>query len=34
MEGRTAAFFCYGDIGGDEIDNSGRPKILQHPTGT
>ncbi len=31
MEGRTAAFFCYGDKGGDEIDNSGRPKILQHP---
>ncbi|MDQ2999987.1 MAG: NAD(P)H-dependent oxidoreductase [Fibrobacterota bacterium] len=30
MEGRTAAFFCYGDGGGDEIDASGRPKILRH----
>lgn len=30
LEGRTAAFFCYGDDGGDEIDETGRPKILQH----
>ncbi|MEP7344093.1 MAG: NAD(P)H-dependent oxidoreductase [Gemmatimonadaceae bacterium] len=31
LEGRTAAFFCYGDGGGDELDASGRPKILRHP---
>ena len=31
LEGRTAAFFCYGDEGGDEMDREGRPKILQHP---
>src|SRR5687767_3194111 len=30
LEGRTAAFFCYGDEGGDEFDETGRPKILQH----
>lgn len=30
LEGRTAGFFCYGDEGGDEIDASGRPKLLQH----
>jgi multimeric flavodoxin WrbA len=30
LEGRTAAFFCYGDQGGDELDASGRPHILQH----
>ena len=30
LEGRTAAFFCYGDEGGDELDESGRPKILEH----
>ena len=30
LEGRTAAFFCYGDLGGDEIDESGRPAVLQH----
>ncbi|HXG86894.1 MAG TPA: NAD(P)H-dependent oxidoreductase [Vicinamibacterales bacterium] len=30
LEGRTAAFFCYGDAGGDELDDSGRPKILKH----
>jgi hypothetical protein len=30
LEGRTAAFFCYGDGGGDELDESGRPKILAH----
>lgn len=31
LEGRSAAFYCYGDGGGDEIDSNGRPKILQHP---
>jgi multimeric flavodoxin WrbA len=30
LEGRTAAFFCYGDEGADEMDETGRPKILQH----
>ncbi len=30
LEGRTAGFFCYGDQGGDEMDESGRPKILMH----
>ncbi|QMU29320.1 NAD(P)H-dependent oxidoreductase [Adhaeribacter radiodurans] len=30
LEGRTAAFFCYGDEGGDEMDKTGRPKILRH----
>lgn len=30
LEGRTAAFFCYGDGGGDELDAQGRPKILRH----
>jgi hypothetical protein len=30
LEGRTAAFFCYGDEGGDEMDENGRPKILRH----
>ncbi len=30
LEGRTAAFFCYGDGGGDELDREGRPKILRH----
>ncbi len=30
LEGRTAAFFCYGDAGGDEMDDGGRPKILRH----
>jgi hypothetical protein len=30
LEGRTAGFFCYGDMGGDELDASGRPQILQH----
>jgi hypothetical protein len=29
LEGRSAAFFCYGDGGGDELDESGRPKILK-----
>lgn len=31
LEGRTAAFFCYGDGGGDELDATGRPKLLRHP---
>jgi hypothetical protein len=30
LEGRTAAFFCYGDGGGDELDEEGRPKLLKH----
>lgn len=30
LEGRSAAFFCYGDEGGDELDESGRPRILRH----
>ncbi|GAA4342543.1 hypothetical protein [Flaviaesturariibacter amylovorans] len=30
LEGRTAAFFCYGDEGSDELDAEGRPKILEH----
>jgi putative NADPH-quinone reductase len=30
LEGRTAAFYCYGDGGGDEMDPDGRPKILRH----
>ncbi len=30
LEGRTAAFFCYGDGGGDELDDTGRPRILRH----
>lgn len=30
LEGRTAAFYCYGDGGGDELDEEGRPKILEH----
>ncbi len=30
FEGKTSAFFCYGDGGGDELDKSGRPKILKH----
>jgi hypothetical protein len=32
LEGRSAAFFCYGDGGGDELDESGLPKILRHRT--
>lgn len=31
LEGRTAAFFCYGDGGGDELDVTGRPFKLRHP---
>ena len=30
LEGRTAAFFVYGDEGGDEADKEGRPFILKH----
>jgi hypothetical protein len=30
LEGRTAAFFCYGDGGGDEIGDDGRPRLLRH----
>lgn len=30
LEGRTAGFFCYGDGGGDELDDDGRPKKLRH----
>jgi hypothetical protein len=30
LEGRTAGFFCYGDGGGDELDETGRPDILRH----
>jgi multimeric flavodoxin WrbA len=30
LEGRTAGFFCYGDDGGDELDESGRPRLLRH----
>jgi hypothetical protein len=30
LEGRSAAFFCYGDEGGDDLDESGRPRILRH----
>jgi hypothetical protein len=32
LEGRTAAFFCYGNEGADELDATGRPRILRHPT--
>jgi len=30
LEGRTAGFFCYGDGGGDELAEDGRPRILRH----
>lgn len=30
LEGRTAAFLSYGDEGGDELDEQGRPKLLNH----
>jgi len=30
LEGRTAGFFCYGDEGGDEMDENNVPKILKH----
>ena len=32
LEGRTAAFFVYGDGGGDEMDRTGRPNLLRHKT--
>jgi hypothetical protein len=31
LAGRTAAFFCYGDRGADEIGGDGRPKLLRRP---
>jgi NADPH-dependent FMN reductase len=31
LEGRTAAFFGYGDGGANELDSTGRPKKLGHP---
>jgi hypothetical protein len=31
LEGRTAAFYCYGDDAQDERDNTGRPVYLHHP---
>ncbi len=31
LEGRCAAFYCYGDGGGDELDATGRPRALRHP---
>ena len=31
LGGRSAGFFCYGDGGGDELDEAGRPRILTHP---
>jgi len=31
LEERTAAFFCDGDGGGDELDPDGRPRILRDP---
>ena len=31
LEGRTAAFYCYGDGCGDEGGEDGRPKALRHP---
>ena len=31
LEGRTAAFFCYGDEGADEIGDDERPRKLRHP---
>ncbi|HEV2080192.1 MAG TPA: NAD(P)H-dependent oxidoreductase [Allosphingosinicella sp.] len=30
LEGRTAAFFCYGDDGANEIGEDGRPRKLRH----
>ena len=30
LEGRTAGFFCYGDLGGADMGEDGRPKILHH----
>jgi len=31
LEGRTAAFWCYGDGGGAEVGEDGRPHALRHP---
>lgn len=31
LEGRTAAFFVYGDDGAEELDATGRPRQLRHP---
>lgn len=31
LEGRTARFFCYTDGGANELEASGRPKMLRHP---
>ena len=30
LEGRSAAFFCYGDRGADETEADGRPGLLRH----
>jgi NADPH-dependent FMN reductase len=30
LEGRTAAFFCYGNEGANELDADGRPSALRH----
>ena len=30
LEGRTAGFFCYGNEGGNELDDDRRPRILRH----
>jgi hypothetical protein len=30
LEGRTCAFFVYGDNGGAELDDDGRPRLLRH----
>jgi hypothetical protein len=30
LEGRSAAFFCFGDRGAADLDADGRPKILTH----
>jgi multimeric flavodoxin WrbA len=32
LEGRSAAFFCYGDGGGDEMDANNRPKFSATPS--
>ena len=32
LEGRSAAFFCYGDGGADDLDDTGRPGVLKHPS--
>jgi multimeric flavodoxin WrbA len=30
LEGRTAAFFCYGDEGGPDIGEDGRPRLIRN----